>query len=149
MWKLNADDRLHHWRRLRDNMDKAELLPALELVADIWGQAPFTPFYLDYESPEEWPDPWTLMLEKYYCDLARALGMLYTIHLSSHGSQHSLSLRVMRNRQNRYQYYLVVIDDGKYVLNLESREVLNIQSVPAGLELITEFDNRDLRLELY
>ena len=130
-------------------MDRLDIEPALDLAAEAWGKAPFIPFYLDQEKPDEWPDPWTLISENYYCDLARALGLLYTIHLTRHGAEHDLMLRIMRRPVDRYQYNLVFVDGGKYVLNLQTYEVVNTNSLPSDLYVMADYRGEQLRLELY
>ena len=150
MWKLGLPERLEHWRRLRSDMDALEIGDALALAAEAWGKAPFTPFYLDYERPDTWPDPWTLIAENSYCDLARALGLLYTIHRSRHGAEHNLSLRILRRADDRSQYNLVVVDEGKYVLNFLDHEVVNIASTTKKkLVLLVEYTSEDLGLQRY
>jgi len=149
MWKLKTPERLEHWRHLRGTMDALEIEPALDLAAETWGQAPFTPYYLDYTQIETWPDPWTLISENYYCDLAKALGLLYTVYLSRHGSEHDLKLRILRHPLTKKEYNLVIVDDGKYVLNLLAHEVVNIKLVSNEWQQLYEFDYKDLGLERY
>ena len=148
MWKLSAPDRLEQWKRFRKEIDKLEFEPALDRVAQFWGSAPFQPFYLESQQPETWPDPWTLIVENCYCDLAKALGILYTLHLSDHKT-HDYSLVVMRQQGTRYQYNLVWIDNGKYVLNLETAEVVNKKSIPDNLVKIIEYTKHELNLDRF
>ena len=63
------------------------------------------------------------MEENYYCDLARTLGILYTITLSDH--RPTVEIRVYYDPETRYNYNLVWIDQGKYVINLIEGEVVN------------------------
>jgi hypothetical protein len=149
MWKLDVTARLERWRQFRAEIGSMDLGTALELVQDRWNTAPFTPFYLDVEDPKSWPDPWTLIAENYYCDLARALGMLYTIHLSDHGQDHELVLCIMDRPGTFYRYNLVVVDGGKYVLNLDSHGIVNIRSLPPDLRVIAEYSSEQLKLEQY
>jgi hypothetical protein len=131
-------------------MDDLEIGDALALAAEAWGKAPFTPYYLDYEQPDTWPDPWTLIAENYYCDLARALGLLYTVYLSRHGSEHDLKLRILRRPNDRSQYNLVIVDQGKYVLNFLDHEVVNIESTAKETLLtLVEYSSDDLGLQRY
>jgi hypothetical protein len=130
-------------------MDQLDIGPALELAADVWGQSPFTPYYLDYDQPDTWPDPWTLISDNCYCDVAKALGLLYTVYLSRHGSEHDLKLRILRRPLDRREYNLVIVDDGKYVLNLLAHEVVNIESIAKDLQLLAEYTSKDLGLEKY
>ena len=148
MWKLPLAERLEHWKRFRREINQLTFEQALDQTARFWSRAPFVPFYLELNSPETWPDPWTLIAENYYCDLARALGILYTIHLSEH-TTHDLRLRVFKRQNTLYQYNLVWIDDGKYVLNLESEEVVNKKSIPEDLVHIKDYAGPELKLDNY
>lgn len=148
MWRLSIADRLERWKRFRAGIDGLNFEDALEKVAQLWNQAPFTPYYLELEESDTWPDPWTLIAENYYCDLAKALGIVYTLHLSSH-REHNYSIRVYKHRQNKSIYNLVWIDEGKYVLNLEPTEYVNKKSIPEELELLIEFTSVELKLDRY
>ena len=84
MWKLNASERLARWREFRKSLATQSLEQSVIKVADFWSSCPFTPYYLDPDLPDSWPDPWTLIEENCYCDVARAAEMLYTIKLTTH-----------------------------------------------------------------
>jgi len=149
MWKLQPGDRLDHWKRFRQRLNSLPLEEALVDCAGFWQDAPFTPFYLDYLNTELWPDPWELIYENYYCDLAIALGIVYTLHLCEHSSALDLGIRVYQDPETKYQYNLAWINQGKYVLNFISREVVNRTQVPDKLKLLAEFTSQDLKLDNY
>ena len=148
MWKLSASDRLEKWRRFRLSLNDMDFASALDATAELWGSAPFVPYYLDPNDIEQWPDPWVLLTENYYCDLAHALAIVYTIHLSAH-SGHDVQLRVFVDPETRRQYNLVWIDQGKYVLNFQHHEVVNKQSIPQTLKNIVEYTSTDLKLDRF
>jgi hypothetical protein len=125
MFKLAATERLSRWREFRKSLDTLSLEQAVKATVDFWHGCPFSPYYLDPAKPEEWPNPWTLIEENYYCDIAKALGMLYTIKFTTHNP--SVELRMYVDPETRYSYNLVWIDDGKYVINLIEGEVVNKQ----------------------
>jgi hypothetical protein len=149
MWKLKADDRLDHWKRFRQQIGAMPTEQALNACVDFWQKAPFTPFYLDHHDPANWPDPWQLVYENWYCDLAKALGIVYTLHLSSHGNVLDLGIRVYQDTASRGQYNLVWIDSGKYVLNFNSDEIVNRTQLPKELKLLAELSGQDLKLHSY
>lgn len=133
VWQLDDTERLARWKTFRKSLDELDLGTALGRVADFWQTAPFSPYYLDPCDPGNWPDPWTLLLENYYCDVAKALGMLYTIKLSCHNPD--AELRVYYDEQNQVNYNLVWIKNGKYVLNMTDGVVLNRQHIPDTFKL--------------
>jgi hypothetical protein len=149
MWKLSPAQRLEQWRRLRDQIGSADLESALEICAQNWCRAPEAAWYLDPEQTNNWPDPWTLIQDNYYCSLAKALGMLYTIHLSRHGPALDLSIRVYGDTENKVRHNLVWINSGKYVLNSEDAWVLNSTHVTASHRLLFDISSSELKLDRY
>lgn len=142
MWKLEASERLSHWRTFRKALDARDLASALSDTASFWQNPPFSPYYLDPADSSAWPDPWTLISENYYCDVAKALGMLYTITLTAHSP--SGEIRTYYDRIQRLNYNLAWIDDGKYVLNMTDGKVLNKQHIPNTFVLKHRHDIADL-----
>ena len=147
MWKLDANGRITHWRRFRKTLDTLELEPALQATADFWHACPFVPYYLDPEQPETWPNPWELILDNYYCDLAKCLGMLYTLYLSNHRTD--MEIRIYNDPSTTDLYNLVWIDSGKYVLNFDTDKIVNRTQVPNNLKLLAEFNCQQLKLHNY
>jgi hypothetical protein len=149
MWKLKPDDRLDRWKQFRKRLDTLPLELALAECVSFWQHAPFTPYYLDHSDQTNWPDPWQLVYENYYCDLAKALGIVYTLHLSEHGKQLSMSIKVYQDPITKGQYNLAWIDQGKYVLNFIANEIVNRTQIPKELKLLTELSSQDLKLQNY
>jgi hypothetical protein len=133
MFKLQASERLTRWREFRKSLDNLPLEEALVAVADFWASCPFSPYYLDPGKPDEWPDPWTMITENYYCDIAKALGMLYTIKYTKHDPE--VELRMYFDPETKYGYNLVWIEQGKYVINLVTDEIVNKAQVENTLKL--------------
>ena len=146
MWKLNSTERLSRWRDFRKSIEHLPIEEAIELVAKFWTACPFTPYYLDPDQPMSWPDPWTLVEENYWCDLAKCLGMLYTIKLTAHDPE--VEIRVYNDHESRAQYNLVWIDQGKYVLNMNDGEVVNKTQV-SKLILHRCYGSTELKLDKY
>lgn len=121
---------------------------AVKATTHLWSYAPFVGYYLDPATPNEWPNPWQLLDENYYCDLAKALGMLYTISLTSHGKNIDLQLQVVHDMNNNYSH-LVLIDQGKYVINYWHDEVVNKAQVDDELQLKYSYSADELKLHLF
>lgn len=149
MWKSQPSDRLDHWKQFRHRLASLPLEEALAECSAFWQKAPFTPYYLDYLTVGHWPTPWELVYENYYCDLAIALGIVYTLHLSGHLSVEDIGLRVYQDSETKHQYNLAWINQGKYVLNFNLPDVVNRIQVPDRLKLLAEFTSRDLKLDNY
>jgi len=148
MWRLPTPERMARWKSFREEIGVLPFEQALDATAALWNKTPFTPFYLEHNDSESWPDPWTMIAENYYCDLAKSLGMLYTLYLSQH-RDHEYNVRVFKNPKQGTMYNLVWIDQGKYVLNLEPEQHVNKESIPNELEQIIEYTSLDLKLDRY
>jgi len=147
MWKLNPAERLARWREFRKSLNGLPIPDALQSVADFWATCPFMPYYLDPDQHGQWPDPWTLVEENYYCDLAKALGMLYTITLTDH--RVPSEIRVYYDIESKVYYNLAWIDQGKYVLNMNAGEVVNKTQITKHLELRNCYGEEELKLNSY
>lgn len=147
MFKLTADERLIRWRKFRKNLDALTLYDASAATVQLWGSCPFSPYYLDIGKPETWPDAWTLLHENWYCDIAKALGMIYTLCYTKHAP--NVELHVHHDPINNYDYNLVWVNDGEIVLNLVAGEVVNKEHINKEWELIKCFKKADLKLDNY
>ena len=91
-------------------------------INDWWFRAPTVNHYLHPQDIPNWPDPWQLLNDNIYCDLARALGIVYTLLDIDHSAIQTVSLGLTENDN------LVLVNEGLYILNWAPRTVLNIQS---------------------
>ena len=146
MWKLNPAERLSRWRNFRKSLDAMTINDATSSVAEFWQTCPYSAYYLDPDKPNTWPDPWALVEENYWCDLAKSLGMLYTIKLTTHNPE--TEIRVYNDPKSKVQYNLVWIEQGKYVLNMSDGEVVNKTHI-SKLELHRCYGAEELKLDSY
>lgn len=123
MWPHNSEDRLHEWHQLRVAASEMPLEDCLLAVNDWWFRAPITSRYLHWDDAEKWPTPWELLHDNIFCDLARSLGMLYTLAMIQHAEITELSI-IETDRDN-----LVQVNDGKYILNWAPQQLVNIDSI--------------------
>lgn len=149
MFKLLPKNRLSDWKLFRNKLSQSTLSAAVRKTQELWQSCPFTPFYLDSEKPHDWPDPWQLITENYYCDLAKCLGIIYTLHLTAHKDQLFPELRTYFDTNTRYDYHIAYLCHGKYVLNLIEGEVVNKEHINQQLKLKRCYTAADLKLEQY
>lgn len=122
MWPLDYHSRLAQWVNLRRQV-QAMLLPAgLHEINQWWYQCPWRPYYLHWDDRQQWPGPWELLADNVFCDLARALGMLYTIRLIA--TYNDCEIRLVETNLGN----LVLVDQAKYVMNWRPNTVVNIPS---------------------
>lgn len=122
MWLPHFEDRLQDWYDLRFHCTNQPLDACLADINRWWFAAPWRPYYLHWDDHPTWPGPWDLLADNVYCDLARAAGIVYTIMLLDRKDIGIIEISDT-DRGN-----LVLIDRGKYILNWEPGEVLNISS---------------------
>ena len=149
MWKLEPSERIACWRDFRKSLDSLSFEDALLRVAEYWQSCPYNAHYLDPEKYHNWPTPWELIAENYYCDLAKACGMLYTIYFTQHKSTIEADIRVYKDTQTDVEYNLAVFSQGKYMLNFRDGTVVNIESINKNLAQKYCFSIADLKLEEY
>ena len=149
MFQLRPEDRLRSWREFRVFIESLPLEHALTQTAEFWARAPFVPYNLDSSTPGTWPDPWTLIYENVYCDVAKCLGIVYTVALTNHRLNTSIEVRTYQDPKTGYDYNLACFDQGKYILNMIDGEVVNIKLVNETLNLKRQYSEKELQLESY
>ena len=122
----HGTDRLAAWKDFRNSLETSD--HPFEDVAELWSRAPFVSPYLDPQNPAEWPDPWHLILDLRLDDLAIALGMLYTIKLTSRFIDTECEIH-KSTFPNRDEPTYILIVDKKYVLNLEYKSVVSLEEI--------------------
>ena len=149
MFNLPAEGRLRSWRDFRFSLNSLPLDTALQQTADLWACAPFVPYYLDPDDHTNWPDPWTLITENYYCDIAKCLGIVYTVSLTTHRNELEIEYRQYMHPETHHVYNLAWFNQGKYILNMVDGEVLNNKQFDKTLKLKKQFTSLELQLEKY
>lgn len=120
MWPTTFSSRLENWNLLRDRCQQLPIDRALIDINQWWFNAPWKPYYLHWDDSATWPDPWQLLSDNIYCDVARGLGILYTISLLNRVDLNSTSLVLTQDGYN-----LVLVEKEKYILNWEPNTIVN------------------------
>ena len=136
MWKTTYQERLADWFNLRQAAEELPQENQLALINDWWFRAPIVNHLIYWEDQSTWPSPWDLLVNNGYCDLARALGIVYTLQMLD--NQLYTTLEIIRTSQDN----LVQVDSGKYILNWAPGELLNINSTP--LTVLQSINSKDL-----
>ena len=145
MFNLKPDDRMHFWRNFRVDLKDMKPIEALESVNKLWATCPTTNGYLDYADCRDWPDPWTLIDNNHYCEVAVALGIFYTIYLSEILDNNALKIVIYKDKQN----FVNSVHIDKYALNISYNEILNTSLVPISLNELFVYDAQDLKASKY
>ncbi len=125
IWPATFSSRLESWNILRDQCANLPVQSALEHINAWWFGAPWTAYYLHWDDSATWPDPWQLLSDNIYCEVARGLGILYTITLLDRADLAPAELVLTQDDVN-----LVQVTKEKYILNWAADTVVNtIQAV--------------------
>ena len=122
MWHPEFAGRLDSWAELRSLAQLSDLETALTHVNQWWNHSPWQPYYLHWDDQLNWPDPWQLLSDNIFCEVARGLGILYTISMINHPDIASAELVLTNDGHN-----LVLINGGIYILNWEQDKIVNTQ----------------------
>lgn len=129
MFDLYDNDRLAEWKRLRTQIETCD--SPLQAVVDVWSTAPFVSNYLDPRDPESWPDPWRLVLDGKFDDLAICLGMLYTLQLTQ---------RFMHSQYEIHMSNIPKMKDPAFYLCVDRSSILNY-----AYKQVVEYDDNLLK----
>jgi hypothetical protein len=120
IWPVSFSSRLASWNQLRDQCINLSVESALQHINSWWFVAPWQPYYLHWDDQEVWPDPWQLLSDNIYCEVARGLGILYTISLLDRADLAPATLILTQDDTN-----LVQVAQEKYILNWAPDTVVN------------------------
>jgi len=120
MWHKDFANRLESWAELRNQNRELPLEKALQNINDYWQKSPWQPYYLHWDDQPNWPDPWQLLSDNIFCDLARGLGILYTLSMLEHKDLISYELILAEDGRN-----LVLVNKSKYTLNWDGSVLVN------------------------
>ena len=120
MWPVTFDNRLQAWVELRSRCQILDLENSLTAINQWWFNTPWQPYYLHWDDQADWPDPWQLLSDNVYCDLARSLGIVYTISLLERADMADAELVLAEDGSN-----LVLVAKEKYILNWNRDSIVN------------------------
>lgn len=143
MWfNRPVQERIQSWRDWRLQLSDQPIDLAIGEIASVWGKVPLSSHYLHPSVSEDWPNPWQLINDNIYCELAVALGMCYTISLLDHKDIDDVTLEIYDTGSGWLN--LSSVNQGKYVLNYNVGSIVNIEQVKLdGFKMIGKHSNFD------
>jgi hypothetical protein len=93
---------------------------ALAAVNAWWFAVPWRPYYLHWDDQKTWPDPWQLLSDDVYCEVARGLGIVYTVSMLDRVDMVPATLVLTEDGSN-----LVLVAKEKYILNCQADNIVN------------------------
>jgi hypothetical protein len=125
MWNLDTQTRLSSWYDFRQKIANLPIEQAVQMTNELWMTAPISNPYYTADHSDEWPNPWQLVVDNTYDDIAKTLGMLYTITLSH--KEINGEIRCYRDRKRSEDINLAWLEHGKYVLNYDLEVRVNTE----------------------
>jgi hypothetical protein len=121
IFQSTYEARLQDWFQLRTSVTSLPIEQQCITIDEWWQDAPLVTHHLHPQDIDNWPDPWELLSENTYCEVARALGMCYTLHLIGITD---IELVLARN-DTAEDVVLVLVDNAKYILNYWPNTVIS------------------------
>jgi hypothetical protein len=121
VFQLNFEARLRSWHDLRKSLENADLKTKCLEIDKWWQSAPLVNHHLHPFDVDNWPNPWDLINDNTYCNIARGLGMIYTLLLTG---VYDIDFCTVTD-DNSEEFALVLVDNAKYVLNYWPDTVLS------------------------
>lgn len=140
--------RLKSWHDLREEVKELSVEQQCVKIDAWWQKAPLVNHYLHPQDIKSWPsDPWQLLSDNTYCDVARALGICYTLEFLD-----ILDIQLVEAKDVQgFEVILVLVDNAKYILNYWPNTVLNNKSqdfsIIRQINYKMEKNNESSRLE--
>ena len=134
------DERLHLWKKLRDDIKDHTLTQQLEEIAKFCSQMPFGSRTLDYYSPEDWPTPWEILFHGSFCTSSISLLMFYTLELLN--TQLQIELHLVEDDDG---IFLLPIVDNQFVLNFELGAVNNYVDIQDDITVLQKYTKNQIK----
>ena len=121
IFQSTYEARLQDWFQLRKSVINLPIDKQCITIDEWWQRAPLVTHHLHPLDMENWPDPWELLSENTYCEVARALGMCYTLLLLDISDVEM----VLSTNNIGEDVVLVLVDNAKYILNYWPNTVIS------------------------
>ena len=119
------------WKELRNNLsDDLSDIDHLKMVTEFWSHAALQHRCLDWDDPGSWPTAWELIHTGNFDESSIALGMFYTLLLSTdqRWSSDRIQLQLVNDRTYQVQRLMLLVDK-KWILNLEYNLVVDLARI--------------------
>ncbi len=137
VFQLTYEARLSDWYDLRVRLEDSPIEEKCVEIDKWWQRAPLVTHHLHILDSENWPDPWQLLVENTYDEVARALGMCYTLLLLE---ENNIEICEATDRLGD-DVVIVLVDNAKYILNYWPETVLSNKLEDFKVKRTVSLDN--------
>lgn len=132
MFDLFGNERLIEWKNFRTKLEHSQT--PFEDVLEFWSRAPFVNPYLDPSDAKSWPDPWHLILDGKFDDLAISLGIVYTLKLTQRFMVEDFEIHMsIPFKEKDPRYYLRI---KHAVFDIQRRSIMYSELFPEDTKII-------------
>jgi hypothetical protein len=129
MFKKPYEERLRHWRDLRNSLEVSE--DPVQKVLDFYKNVVKVSINVDPYTKELWPNPWELLYDNTYCEFCVLLGIYYTLKLTDRFSHSHFEIHITQDKQQSQSRYLLMMDGTL----IEHNRIIPESSLSASLEI--------------
>lgn len=142
VFQMSYDNRLQGWYDLRTRLKDLTIEEKCVEIDKWWQRAPLISHHLHILDTKNWPDPWELLAENTYCDIAKALGMCYTLLLLN-----VIDIEMVEARNEQAEdVILVLVNDAKYIMNYWPDTVLSNKL--SNFKIVKKIDINDIKRKI-
>ncbi len=134
------DERLHLWKKLRDDVRLLPLTEQLTEIAKFCSRMPFGSRTLDYYSPADWPTPWEILFHGSFCTSSISLLIFYTLTLQNPST--GVELQLVEDDDG---LYLLPIINDQFVLNYELGAVNNYSEIQNNFKVLQKYTKEEIK----
>ena len=145
IFQSSYEARLQDWFQLRQSVNNLLTQEKCIAIDNWWQHAPLVNHYLHPHGIDNWPNPWELLSENTYCEVARALGIVYTIYFTGHKNLNP-EIRVYYDTTTKERSNVAWLAGGKYILNFHKQQLVNTDSVQNSIFQKLVFTPKDFRM---
>jgi hypothetical protein len=142
VFQLTYETRLSDWYDLRVRLEDSSIEEKCVEIDKWWQRAPLVTHHLHLLDSENWPDPWQLLVENTYCEVARALGICYTLLLLE---ENNVEIAEATDKMGD-DVVLVLVDNAKYLLNYYPNTVLSNTLEDFTIRRTVSLDNIKIKI---
>lgn len=135
IFQIEYETRLQSWHDLKEDVINSDLKTKCIKIDDWWQKAPVVTHYLHTKDTSNWPDPWELLVENLYCNVAKALGMCYTLYMTD-----EKDFRMVNATDDMGNDVVLVLVKNQYILNYwpNTLETNNLKNFTIKDEIIIQ-----------
>lgn len=136
---LSPNERIRYWRELRDSLPGKTFYEQSNLVSKFWWQAPIQTFAIDYDKPENWPNPWEMIYLNGFDSSARGVMMAETF-LLAYGDDFADNIELLYIKDYVEEDMIMIVSVNGYVINHEYNSVKTLDDLSGRYTILGAYD---------